>query len=82
MFDGKLTKAEEKEIFFRTLFELFSTLFILPFAAKSVMFLRLIRSLHINPLEFAFFKKKTDSVIVVIFCSSSGSNSDLVLYDI
>jgi hypothetical protein len=30
MFAGKLTKAEEKEIFFRTLFELFSTLFILP----------------------------------------------------
>jgi len=54
MFDGKLTKTEEKEIFFRTLFELFSTLFILPFAAKSVRFLRLIRSLHINPSEFAF----------------------------
>jgi hypothetical protein len=32
MFAGKLTKVEEKEIFFRTLFELFSTLFfILPF---------------------------------------------------
>jgi hypothetical protein len=36
MFDGKLTKAEEKEIFFRTLFELFSTPFIPPFAAKSI----------------------------------------------
>jgi hypothetical protein len=30
MFAGKLTKAEEKEIFFQTLFELFSTLFYPP----------------------------------------------------
>jgi hypothetical protein len=28
MFDRKLTKAEEQEIFFQTLFELFCTLFI------------------------------------------------------
>jgi hypothetical protein len=30
----------------------------LPFTAKSVRFLRLIRSLHINPSEYAFFLKK------------------------
>jgi hypothetical protein len=58
MFDGKLTKAEEKEIFFRTLFELFSTLFIPPLLPKASSFFRLIRSLHINPSEFAFFLKK------------------------
>jgi hypothetical protein len=58
MFDGKLTKAEEKEIFFRTLFELFSTLFIPPpLLPKALGFFRLIRSLHINPSEFAFFLK-------------------------
>ena len=63
------------------MFELFSTPFILPFAAKSVRFLRLIRSLHINSLEFAF-KKKTDSAAVIIFCSNLGSDSDLISYDI
>jgi hypothetical protein len=48
MFARKLTKAEEKEIFFfRTLFELFSALFILsPLLPKLSGFLRLIRSLH------------------------------------
>jgi len=34
MFARKLTKAEEKEIFFQTLFELFSTLFILPMCCQ------------------------------------------------
>jgi hypothetical protein len=47
MFAGKLTKTEEKEIFFPTLFELFSTFL-------SSLFARLIRIPHINPLEFAF----------------------------
>jgi hypothetical protein len=48
MFARKLTKAEEKEIFFfLTLFELFSALFILsPLLPKLSGFLRLIRSLH------------------------------------
>ena len=39
MFDGKLTKAEEKEIFFQTLFELFSTLFIPPCCENRQVFL-------------------------------------------
>ena len=56
MFTGRLTKAE-KEIFFQTLFELFSTLFTPPLLPKASGFFRLIRSLHINPLEFAFKKK-------------------------
>jgi hypothetical protein len=34
MFARKLIKAEEKEIFFQTLFELFSTLFILPLCCQ------------------------------------------------
>jgi len=38
MFDRKLIKAEEQEIFFQTLFELFCTLLSPPFAAKSVRF--------------------------------------------
>ena len=75
MFDGKLTKAEEKEIFYRTLFELFSTFFILPFVATNIRFFRLIRSLHIIPLNFAF-KKKTDFDAIIIFCSNLGSDSE------
>jgi hypothetical protein len=37
MFDEKLTKAEEKEIFFRTLFKLFSTVFIPPLCCQKHM---------------------------------------------
>jgi len=48
---------------------------------KASGFFRLIRSHHINPLEFAF-KKKTDYAAVAIFCSNLGSDFDLVSYDI
>jgi hypothetical protein len=41
MFAGRLTKADERNIFFETLFELFSALFILPLLLpKSSGFLR------------------------------------------
>jgi hypothetical protein len=35
MFAGRLTKAEKKYFFFETLFELFSTLFILPLCCEN-----------------------------------------------
>jgi hypothetical protein len=35
MFAGRLTKADERNIFFKTLFELFSTLFILPLCCQN-----------------------------------------------
>jgi hypothetical protein len=35
MFAGRLTKADERNIFFETLFELFSTLFILPLCCQN-----------------------------------------------
>jgi hypothetical protein len=47
MFAGRLTKADERNIFFETLFELFSALFILPLCCQNhQVFLDLIRSLH------------------------------------
>jgi len=42
-----------------------------------IRFLRLIRSLHINPSEFSF-QKKLIFAAVAIFCSNLGSDSDLV----
>jgi len=47
MFAGRLTKANERNIFLKTLFEMFSALFYpSPLLPKSSGFLRLIRSLH------------------------------------
>ena len=59
-------KRRRKKYFFEPSLSCFLLFLSSPFAAKSVMFLKLIRSLHINPSEFAF-KKKTDSASVAIF---------------
>jgi len=77
----KIDKSGEINIFFEPCLSCFLLFFTLPFVAKSVRFLMLIRSLHINPSEFSFFKK-IDSAAVVNFCSNLGSDSDLVPYDI
>jgi hypothetical protein len=71
----------ERNIFFEPCLSCFLLFFIFPFAVKSVKFLRLIRSLHINPSEFVFFFKN-DFAAIVIFCSNFSFDSDLVLYDI
>jgi len=54
----KINKGRgERNIFFEPCLSCFLLFWSSPFAAKSVRFLRLIRSLHINPSKFAFNKK-------------------------